>query len=66
MNLLEVAPDRSRLRDVRCPGCGSALILHQPDQELPDRLLATCPGCRSWYVTNGEGEEITALATPGS
>jgi hypothetical protein len=26
------------------------MTLHQPDLNLPDRLLATCGECRAWYM----------------
>lgn len=38
-----------------CPQCGKGLSIHQPDEELPDRLLATCDHCKSWFLVNGEG-----------
>ena len=34
-----------------CPGCGCELELHQPDENLADRLLATCGGCQAWFLT---------------
>jgi hypothetical protein len=37
-----------------CPQCEDALTLHQPDEELADRLLATCENCKSWFLTNPE------------
>ena len=37
-----------------CLKCGGELELHQPDIELPDRLLATCgercQECGSWHL----------------
>jgi hypothetical protein len=41
-----------------CPNCESSLTLHQPDPELPERLLATCDDCKSWYVTGPPGREL--------
>ena len=37
-----------------CPRCGSPLSLHQPDSQLPDRLLATCDDCKSWFLADTE------------
>ena len=34
----------------RCQECESTLRLHQPDTELPDRLLGTCDDCKSWFL----------------
>jgi hypothetical protein len=38
---------RSRLR---CPACNEVLMLHQPDEKLPARLLGTCTGCQAWFL----------------
>jgi hypothetical protein len=44
-----------------CPQCEAQLTLHQPDLELPDRLLAICDECKSWYLTDSQAEALTAL-----
>lgn len=49
-----VARTRDVERRAACPGCGSALDLHQPDIELPERLLGVCESCKGWYVLDGE------------
>ena len=36
----------------RCLQCRTALVLHQPDPDAPDRLLATCAGCGSWHLVD--------------
>ena len=36
--------------EVVCVRCQSTLERHQPDEEQPDRLLGTCPGCGAWYL----------------
>jgi hypothetical protein len=38
-----------------CPRCEYSLTLHQPDFGLPDRLLATCDECKSWFLANCDG-----------
>jgi hypothetical protein len=38
-----------------CPTCGSTLTFHQPDPQSPQRLLATCSACRTWFIS-GEGQ----------
>ena len=45
-----------------CPNCEAPLTLHQPDLELPDRLLATCDECKSWYLSDSHGEALTPLS----
>ena len=47
-----------------CPRCESSLTLHQPDAELPNRLLATCEECKSWYLTDPDGTDLIPI--PGS
>jgi hypothetical protein len=33
-----------------CPNCEETLSLHIPDPQLPDRMLAVCEECKSWYL----------------
>jgi len=40
-----------------CPHCEQLLNLLQPDQSLPNQLLATCDSCLRWYSLFGIGEE---------
>ena len=39
-----------------CPLCEQLLNLHQPDESLPNQLLATCDSCLRWYSLFGIGE----------
>lgn len=52
----------SSLLTLTCLHCESPLTIHQPDPELPDRLLATCSECRSWFLANES--ELTSAALP--
>jgi uncharacterized protein YbaR (Trm112 family) len=45
-----------------CPYCECPLTLHQPDAELPERLLATCDNCKSWYVTDAQGIKLIPVS----
>jgi uncharacterized protein YbaR (Trm112 family) len=38
------------LDQVACSRCRSTLDLHQPDEQLAERLVGTCPECRAWYL----------------
>jgi hypothetical protein len=40
----------SCLDEVHCLDCDAELLLHQPDPELPGRLLAICNECKSWFL----------------
>ncbi len=44
-----------------CPACECELTLHQPDSELPDRLLATCDECKSWFLADSEGTVLIPI-----
>ena len=56
--LISVAPSTLAMS---CPACECDLTLHQPDPELPNRLLATCDECKSWFLANSEGVCVTRL-----
>jgi hypothetical protein len=40
------------LSTVRCACCTCAVEFHQPDPQLPHRILATCNACESWTFIN--------------
>src|SRR5215471_14675520 len=44
-----------------CPRCHAYLLIHQPDQQLPDRLLGTCYECRTWFLINATAGVIVRL-----
>jgi hypothetical protein len=51
-----------------CPLCEQELSLHQPDENLPSQLLATCDYCSAWYSLidlNDEGSEVFMVELPG-
>jgi uncharacterized protein YbaR (Trm112 family) len=53
MSAISISLNLLRLQDVsdvRCPKCQSPLDLHQPDSELPERLIGTCEDCIAWYL----------------
>jgi hypothetical protein len=47
-----------------CPRCENPLTFHQPDEELADRLLATCEGCKSWFLTDALASAFRPIADP--
>ena len=47
-----------------CPSCPACLLLHQPDPELPDRLLGTCSECQAWFLIHAAAEVMVRL--PGA
>jgi hypothetical protein len=48
-----------------CQNCKFPLALHQPDPQLPDRLLATCDECKSWYVRESAGAKLLPIVLAG-
>jgi uncharacterized protein YbaR (Trm112 family) len=56
--------DQSRidcLAGTSCPCCPDNLVVHQPDPEMPDRLLGTCEECKSWYLIDAESGVMALL-----
>jgi hypothetical protein len=45
--------------------CDWDLELHQPDAELPDRLLGICVVCKTWYLVEGEDRRRLTLIVAG-
>jgi hypothetical protein len=40
----------------------TSLSFHQPDPDLPDRLLATCDECKSWFLANNDGTILVPVS----
>jgi hypothetical protein len=57
----DLAPSDSDWRVIHCPRCRWPLVLHQPDTDVPDRLLATCGECKSWFLLATESAELIPL-----
>ena len=49
-------PDSTEGAPLVCRTCWSDLILHQPDPEMPERILGTCDECKTWYLFDGDLE----------
>jgi hypothetical protein len=57
-----VSPDG--LPSIACVSCGAPLDVHQPDADMPDRMLATCEACKGWHLldcTAGAREVVLVL-----
>jgi len=68
MSSILLSLDRIRLTSdpdhplvVQCATCHESLVLHQPDEDLPDRLLGTCPECRTWFLIDCDAEVMVKL-----
>ena len=53
-----IHPDGTSLQ---CLSCGKTLDVHQPDADLPYRMLATCEACKGWHVVDCDREGMHAL-----
>ena len=49
------------LWDLQCARCQSDLVVHLPDPQTPDRLLGTCPDCKSWFLIDARGLRMTRV-----
>jgi hypothetical protein len=47
------------LMSIACPECSHPLEIHQPDQNLPSRLLGICALCQVWLLIDIDGEGQT-------
>jgi hypothetical protein len=72
MTVLASAPAPNRLScdpedlsGVECAGCQDFLMIHQPDDRLPDRLLGTCPSCSTWYLIDAAAAVMIRLPGEG-
>lgn len=52
IRLISEAEDFS---EIGCPDCDGRLVIHQPDERLPERLLGTCRSCTGWFVIDAIG-----------
>ena len=46
---------------IRCPVCRGQLMVHQPDERLPERLLGTCRSCFAWFLIDSGGGTMLRL-----
>lgn len=61
LDLIRFLSDPDNPHIVECPSCVDPLTLHQPDENLPDRLLGICPECRAWFLIDGASEVMVKL-----
>jgi hypothetical protein len=45
------------LAGISCRTCGAPLDVCQPDPNLTDRFLATCPDCLAWSLVESTGDQ---------
>jgi hypothetical protein len=50
LEIIRLHPDPQAPSEVACAGCRGDLVVHQPDAQVPERLLGTCPCCSAWFL----------------
>lgn len=52
--------------EINCPSCAGPLNMHQPDENLPEQLLAICESCSHWYhlVESTDSMEMLMIEIP--
>ena len=46
---------------ITCPRCSASLVLYQPDEQWPERLLGTCADCHAWFLIDAAREIMIRL-----
>ena len=59
-----VAADPDHPFGERCLNCQCPLVIHQPDVDLPFRLLGTCPECQDWFLVETSHGLVIRLPRP--
>ena len=61
LDLIRLTSDPDDPLVFQCTSCHDSLVLHQPDEDLPDRLLGTCQECRTWFLIDRATEVMVKL-----
>ena len=51
------------LAGMPCRTCGAPLDVCQPDPNLPDRFLTTCPDCLTWSLVESTSDQSVVWFT---
>lgn len=55
LEVIRLISEAEDFSEIACPECGGRLVIHQPDERLPERLLGTCRSCTGWFVIDAVG-----------
>lgn len=50
LEVIRLRPGGDVLSEIDCPDCHGPIIIHQPDEGLPDRLIGICDSCTGWFL----------------
>ena len=66
LELVRVALDPANPDALTCTRCGHDLEVHQPEAEVPDLLLGTCPDCGAWFAIGIDEDEASVCLLAGA
>ena len=61
LDVISLRSDPDSLLAVQCANCHDSLVVHQPDEAYPDRLLATCLECGAWFLIYADKSVMVRL-----
>ena len=50
LEVIRLRPGSDDLSEIDCPDCHGPIVIHQPDEGLPDRLIGICDTCTGWFL----------------
>jgi hypothetical protein len=50
LELIRYPIDPDDFLGVICPDCRGHVVMYQPDERRPDRLLGACGSCSAWFL----------------
>lgn len=64
--VLGLTLDDTPLTELECLSCGDPLVVHQPENGFPDRMLGTCESYHNWYLWDfhADGNRAVMVALP--
>ena len=61
MDVIRLTSNHDHEFDVQCVSCNDSLVIHQPDEVRPSRLLGTCPECGAWFLIDADRSVMIRL-----
>jgi hypothetical protein len=50
LEVIRLPLDPDDFSEIDCPDCHGPIMIHQPDERFPDRLIGTCDSCSAWFL----------------
>jgi hypothetical protein len=61
LQLIRLRLDSEDFSEIDCPDCQGPMMIHQPDEDLPDRLIGTCESCTVWFLIAASAKLMARL-----